>query len=106
MPRLFVDVTRYTDAARLGKRLDTRRDIDRLPIKVAAAGFDIAEVNTDTNKDLPLHVLRGVAAMQCFLNIYRGLNCFESTWELEVKAVAHALDLDATVRGKDGPEDA
>jgi len=65
---LFVHCPGNADPARLGERLQTRRDIDPVAEDVAALDKNVAEIDPDAEPDAPLfgqlHVPVAHAALQ------------------------------------------
>ena len=49
---LAIDIARDADPARLGERLEPRRQIDAVAIEVAALDDHIAEIDADAQKDV------------------------------------------------------
>src|SRR6516225_5502444 len=94
---LVTHYRRNTDPARLGERLQTRRDIDTVSVDIVAINDDVTDVDANAKRYLPICGFAGVALGHPPLHVNRAANRIDYTAKLEQQAVASGLDDAATV---------
>ena len=80
------------DAARVGKLLETGRDVDTVAMPIRALHDHFAEVDSNANIDALILRLAGVSLRHSSLDIDRALNRVDDAAELGQKAIAHELE--------------
>ena len=87
------------DAARIGERLEPRRDIDAVAIDVVAVDDDVAEIDADPQLDCRF-AWRQYARSDSVLNVDSAFDRVDDARELNQRSVADQLD-DAAITGSD-----
>jgi len=99
---LIVGIAAERNATRLGKRLQTRRDVDAVAIDVVAFDDNVAQVDADSKDDALVFVGRRVALGHALLHRDRTGDSVDDAWELDQGAVTHQLDDPPAVPGDQG----
>ncbi len=101
---LVMDGAGDGDAARLGQRLEPRRDIDTVAENVAALDDDVAEIYADAEFEAAVGQNLGIARRHRALNGGGAADGGDHALELGQEAVAGGLDQAALMRGDHGLE--
>jgi hypothetical protein len=94
---LVVDDPRDIDAARLGQRLEPRRDIDAVAEHVAALDDDVAEIDPDPQGDAPLGRQRLVCLNNRVAQRRGTARCLDDALEFAERQIAGLLEQVAVV---------
>ena len=99
IPQAVVDAAGDRDPTRLRDLLHAGCDVDTIAVNVVVLDDHVAEVDSDTENDLLILGLAGIARGHPALNLDSALHGIEDTCELDEQAVPHQLDDAALVLG-------
>ncbi len=88
--------------ARIGKPLYAGRDIDAVPIKIAAVDHDIAEIDADAQHDAPIRRVIFVRGGHGLLQLDRAFDRADGAAELDKHPVADFLKMRPAWRATSG----
>ncbi|MCI0696185.1 hypothetical protein L0337_29805 [candidate division KSB1 bacterium] len=100
VPDLPCYILRDADAARLGQRLEARRDVHTITLHMRAAMHHVAKMQADAEDDVPVRRIGLVSLMQRALNFHTALYSFQRAVKLHKERVAGGLNLPAVMPGK------
>jgi hypothetical protein len=89
---LIAHGARNADLARLGKRFQTGRYVDRVAMQIGILQDYIAEVDPDTEPQLPFGRHRGVTLGDAPLHLHRATDRFDRAYKADQHPVARVLN--------------
>src|SRR5262245_49389308 len=96
-PYLIIDAARNADAARIGQRLKSRRDVYAIAIEVAPLNDDIAQIDADTQQNGALLGQTIIRLSELLLKVEGASNGLDRTSKFNQNAVPHNLHKTAVV---------
>ena len=99
---LIAHGARDADAARLGKHLEARRDIDAVAENIVVLDDHVAEIDADAELNPPRRRNVGIAPRHPALDLGRAQHRISDALELDQHAIAGCLDDAAAVLGDGG----
>jgi hypothetical protein len=103
--QMVVHGARHENAARLGKTLQSRRDVDAVAEQITVLNNYIAEIDADAKDDAALWRNAALAGSDFFLDSNRASHRVNDGAELDDEAIAHDLCDTAVVLGKQWIDD-